>query len=395
MSVPPTLRLALLAAGTLALAGCSGLPMWMVVQGRASITDHRHFDNAPITHASVPQPLPRQPLALAWPQGRDQAATERWLAEHETAALVVIQRGAVVYEAYFNGHARNSMLTSFSVAKSVVAVLVGLAVADGRIASVDDPITRYLPELRQADARFEQVTLRHLLLMRSGIQFREDYQNPFTGAGRFYLSPDLKADVAGLRIAGPPDQAYHYQSVNTQLLGMAVARAMGQPLSRILQERLWQPIGAEFDASWSLDSPTGGVERAFCCLNARAIDFARFGLLALQQGRWGDRQLVDAAWLQQSMAVQQRPGVDDATQRNIERHNPGAGAFYGWQWRREGLAAVPGGPLVPGDASYAQGYLGQYVYLAPASQTVVVRLGSGRGGRNWPLWMHELAQLNP
>ena len=404
--------------GTVGLSGCSTPPLWMVAQGKAEFTDHRHFVNAPIARAAVPSALPAPPadapVALRWPGGlpADKAAGE--LAARDTVALLVLRRGMLVHEQYFNGFSRSSIGTSFSVAKSVVSLLIGVAIADGRIHSVDDPVTRYLPELLTQDPRFGQITLRHLLTMRSGIDFQESYTAPWSQASRFYLGPDLKAEVARLRIKTAPDQAYSYQSGDTQLLAMALERAVATPIASDLQQRLWQPMGAEFDASWSLDSAAGGMARAFCCLNARAVDYLRLGQLVLNNGRAASgAPLVAGDWLRQSTAVQQRPGAEDAARRNIERPASRFQAFYAWQWRRAlspaqtvaGQAAAASSPgsapwpdaarAQPGDDFYAQGLRGQYIYIAPATQTVIVRLGREQGGLFWPAWLGELARLNP
>jgi CubicO group peptidase (beta-lactamase class C family) len=407
-----------LCASLFGLYGCSTLPLWMVVQGKAEITDHRHFDNAPVARAPVPSTLPGTPpgapVVLRWPGGLSAEAAAAQLAERDTVALLVLRRGGLVHEEYFNGFNRDTLGSSFSVAKSVVSLLIGVAIAEGHIQGVDDPVTRYLPELLVQEARFGQITLRHLLLMRSGIDFQESYNVPWSQAARFYLAPDLKAEVARLRIKTPPDQAYSYQSGDTQLLGMALERAVGTSLAAYLQHRLWQPMGAEFDASWSLDSRAAGVARAFCCLNARAVDYLRLGQLVLNGGRAANgAQLVDAEWLRQSTAVQQRPGVDAAARRNLERPASRLQAFYAWQWRRalssaqteagqQAAARLPGTSAwpdaltaEPGDDFYAEGLRGQYIYIAPATQTVIVRLGRERGGLFWPAWLGELARLNP
>jgi CubicO group peptidase (beta-lactamase class C family) len=391
-------RVALLAfALAMGLSGCKALPGWMVLQGKSAITDHRHFDNAPIAKADRPSPLPAASAALQWPDGAQTADVERLLAENGSVAFIVLQRGAVVYERYFNGYSRDSVTTSFSMAKSVVSALVGIAIDEGRIAGVDDPVTRYLPELRRNDPRFDRITLRHLLTMRSGIAFDESYRSPLSEAARFYLGPDLRAEVAKLRIEGEPDQRYRYQSGDTQLLAMAVERATGAPIARYLETRVWQPMGAEFDASWSLDSAAGGVARGFCCLNARAIDYARFGQVFLNAGQANGRQIVPAAWVAHSTAAQSLTGADDAARRNIERPGSPNAVFYAWQWRRmpTDTATFAAAAMQPGTDFYAQGLYGQVLYIAPGSQTVVLRLGSTWGDVNWPRWMGRLSRLNP
>lgn len=393
------MRRALAALATLAttalLAGCSSLPGWMILQGRSMITDHQHFDNAPIAAAATPRPLPEAPARLPWPGGLDDDAAMRWLADNGTVALLVLRRGQLVAEHYFHGYQRDSLFTSFSAAKSVVSLMVGLAIADGRIASVDEPITRQLPELLANDARFGQITLRHLLSMRSGIAFDESYRNPFAEAGRFYLRPDLNAELRRLRIAGPPDQAYAYSSGDTQLLAMAVQRAVGQPFARYVEQRLWQPMGAAYPASWSLDSAASGVVRGFCCLNARAVDYARLGQLVLDGGQRDGRAVLPADWLQRSTAPQAGlPGADDAARRNIELRPWAPPAFYAWQWRRLAVQAprgVPSEALSPSPTLFAQGLHGQYIVIVPQADAVVVRLGRDRGPVNWARWLEQLA----
>lgn len=396
------LRAAVLAAAGLALAGCDTLPMWMVWQQQAAVTDHQHFDHQPLARAAVPRPLPEAaPLvALAWPGGQPRAEVERALAAHDTLALVVLRRGELVYEGYFNGFTRESVGTSFSAAKSMVSALVGIAIGEGRMRGVDEPVTTYLPELLQNDPRFARITLRHLLQMRSGIRFDEGYRSPFSEASKFYLARDIAAQVAGLRIEREPGQAYAYKSGDTQLLGLAVQRAVGEPLAAYAARRLWQPMGAEFDASWSVDSAERGLAKAFCCVNARARDFARFGQLFLDGGQVNGQAVVPAEWVRLSTAPQAGlAGEGDAAQRNIEVFNGRVLSFYAWQWRRvvqggvQPLAASS--PPQPGADFYAQGLLGQYIYVSPATQTVMVRLGRGRAGWNWPAWLGELARLNP
>lgn len=388
--------LAVLTAAVL-LAGCDTLPLWMVAQGRSQITDHRHFENAPIEASTNPRPWPRASQPLRWPGGVSTEAMEQQAAADGSVALLVAQRGRIVYERYFNGYDASSVATSFSMAKSVVSLLVGIAIDEGRIAGVDEPVTRYLPELLANDPRFARITLRHLLSMRSGIAFDEGYGSPFTEAARFYLTPDLKREVAKLRIEGDPDRAYAYKSGDTQLLGMVVERAVGMPLAAYVQSRLWQPLGAVHDASWSLDSRASGVARAFCCLNARAEDYLRIGQLVLQQGVWDGRRIVSAAWLERSMAAQQGlPGSDEAAQRNIERPGQRQQAFYAWQWRRRPAPpAVDTTPAQPGTAVYAQGLYAQILLIDPVTQTVALRLGQRNGDRHWPTWLDEVARLNP
>ena len=409
---PPPVRLAgavmALAAGLL-LSACQTMPGWMLVQGKAQVTDHLHFANLPMARPATPWVLPTEAgVTLQWPGKPSTAAAEAWLQTKDTTALIVLRRGKVVYERYFGGFKRDTVGTSFSMSKSVVSLLVGVAIAEGRIASVEDPVTRYLPELLRNDPRFAQVRLRHLLQMRSGVAFDEGYFSPFSDAAYYYLTSDLPAQIRLLQIARPPGQDYSYQSGDTQLLGMALERAVGQPMPRYAQTKLWQPMGAEFDASWSLDSAASGVTKAFCCLNARAIDFARLGQLVLQNGQRadhrGNRRIIPAAWLHASTAAQldneAPPGASDAARRNIEDPGLPGASFYAWQWRRAPQprpdpGPVPSEAMQPGSDFYASGLLGQYIYIAPETQTVIVRLGWRNDEPFWAEWLGTLARMNP
>jgi CubicO group peptidase (beta-lactamase class C family) len=389
-----TLLIVVVLSALAGLSGCSNLPLWMVGQQRSQITDHQHFAATALPAAARPLPLPdaAQPLALP-PDPVSGEPMEALLARQGTVALVVLRHGAVVYERYFNGRDRQTLLTSFSMAKSVVATLLGLAIRDGRIASVDDPVTRYLPELAQQDPRFADVRLHHLLAMRSGIAFDERYNVPWSDAAVFYLTPDLRRAVSRMTVVEPPDQRYRYSSGDTQLLGMVIERATGQSLGAWMDRQLWQPMGAAQDGSWSLDSALQGQAKAFCCWNARALDYARFGQLMLQRGRVGERQVVPTAWIDAMLQVRAHPGTDAAARRNIESPGTPQAVFYTWQWRRPTNAvptatpAVDAAPdplhMVPSEDFYAQGQHGQYIYVAPQQGTVIVRIGTDRRPDLW------------
>jgi CubicO group peptidase (beta-lactamase class C family) len=388
------LALGLLAAGT--QSGCATLPGWMVTQGRATMNDHRHFHNAPVAAAATPRALPVGTAPPRLPPGSNGADFEATLERNGTVAFIILQRGQVVFERYYNGHQRDGWVTSFSVAKSVVSLLLGQAIADGQVKSVDDPLTRYVPELLQRDERFARVRLRDLLQMRSGIAFQEDYRSPFSDAGTFYLTPDLKSAVRGLRIEVEPDTRFQYSSGDTQLLGLVIERATGRPLATTLQQALWQPMGAEFPASWSMDSAEGGVTKAFCCLNARAIDFARLGQLMLDGGQRDGRQLIPAGWIADSLAVRQHAGGDPNTRANLQRPARNAAAFYTWQWRHSATrSATTETGWQPTADFFAQGFHGQYIYVAPEKQMVIVRFGRDRGNEYWwPGLMARIAAMN-
>ena len=223
-----------------------------------------------------------------------------------TQAFIVIQNDTILYERYFNGARRDSIVASFSMAKSFTSGLVGIALAEGYIGSVDDPVTKYLPELAARDPRFSNITLRHLLMMSSGLQFsREDQpifiDDMFSDSALAYYHPNLrKQALENGQIIEPPGRHFLYNNYNLQLIGMVLERATGQNVSYYLQEKIWKPIGMEFNGSWSLDSQESGFEQMQSGINARAIDFAKFGRLYLKNGSWNGKQVIPSAWVAES-----------------------------------------------------------------------------------------------
>ena len=236
------------------------------------------------------------------------------------------------------------------------------------------------------------------MTMRTGIAFDEGYASPFSDVARWYLARDLGAELARLEIRGAPGRRFAYQSSDTQLVAMELERALGMPLAAYAQSRLWQPMGAEFDAAWGSDRATPPHPKAFCCFVATAIDLARFGQLHLDALNApastppGPRPLLPPHWVRRSTAVldETRGTVNDIERRNIDRPFARQRAFFSHGWRR---GAGPGGE--PSADFHAQGLLGQHLLVAPETQTVIVRLGTRQGGIYWPAWMSELARLNP
>jgi CubicO group peptidase (beta-lactamase class C family) len=205
---------------------------------------------------------PRRPAGRARPGG--------FLRSTGTTAFLAVKGDTLVAEAYFHGYRHDSTVSSFSVAKPVVSALVGIAIAQGRIGSVDDPVTRYLPELARRDPRFGRITLRHLLTMSSGLADLDPYYDL-----------DLRAvALRHTRIVQLPGLRFRYNNVNPVLLGMVLERTAGASASAYLAEQLWGPLGMEADGSWSLDSRRSGLELLQAGLNGRAVDFAKLGALA-------------------------------------------------------------------------------------------------------------------
>ncbi len=333
----------------------------------ADIGDQQRFPSRPIPSGRHASPLPAGPrmdLRVPAPDGvNGTARLDDVLHGTNTRAFVVIHQDRVVYERYFGGAGPKTLETSFSVAKSFVSTLVGIAIDQGRIGSVDDPVTRYLPELAGRNQRFRQITLRHLLTMTSGLRYQESsFPSPRGDDTSTYYGVDLRKEaLRHTQIEQVPGHNWHYNNYNPLLLGLVLERATGMSVSNFMASRLWQPLGAAGDASWSLDSKRSGFEKMESGLNATALDYARFGLLFLHGGEWNGRRIVSGEWIRTATRPHTRTDFP----------NP-----YGYFWWIDGQRP---------DRFYAFGNYGQYIYVDPRADVVIVRLGNdwGFGNEQW------------
>jgi len=309
---------------------------------------------------------------------------DSFLADAGTQAFIVIQDDHILYEKYFNGVQRDSIVTSFSVAKSFTSALIGAAIDDEYIRGVDDPIIRYLPELADRDPRFGAITIRDLLMMSSGIRYSDGVPLLSDDGTKTYLFPDLRQlALDRSRIAETPGEHFLYNNYHPLLLGMILERATGVTVTDYLQQRIWGPLGMEFDGSWSLDSEESGFEKMESGINARAIDFAKFGRLFLHKGNWDGAQVIPADWIAES--TQEDPSVDrDEYYRDFHLHETLDG-YYKYMWW--------GLPRSEGEYDFsAVGKYGQYIYVSPAANLIIVRNGE-RYGIETDHWMRLFFQL--
>ncbi|MGE5249781.1 MAG: serine hydrolase domain-containing protein, partial [Bacteroidota bacterium] len=257
------------------------------------------------------------------------------------------------------GYQRDSVVTSFSIAKSFDSALIGIAIEEGYIKSAADPITDYIPELAERDPRFKIIQIRHLLMMASGIRYEEDKFDGLGDDSLTYEFDDLRhLALTETKVADPPGVTFVYNNYNPLLLGLILERATGKSVTAYLQEKIWTPIGMEYDASWSLDSEKTGFEKMESGINARAIDFGKLGRLYLNKGSWNGKQLVPAAWVEAS-----------TTDSGLIQ---GRKLAYGYMWWRENCN--------PGSADYfAAGNMGQFVYVSPLKNLIIVRNGERYG----------------
>jgi CubicO group peptidase (beta-lactamase class C family) len=353
-----------------------------IVWGESDIDDHRRFparrvaagpDRFDFHQAAGGQVLPAPVRRISvWDGTRQlQWDLEQFLAQSDTTAFLIVRGDRLLYEGYFNGYDHDSVQTSMSVAKSVLGALVGIAIDQGRIGSVDDPITRYVPELAGRDPRFGQITLRHLLTMRSGLRYEEG-GGPWGDDTATYYAPDLCAlALTRTEVVEAPGRRFHYNNFNPLLVGLALERAVGMPVATWLEQRLWRPLGMEADGSWSLDSQASGFEKMESGLNAWAVDFAKLGLLVAQDGRFRGRQLLSRGWVQDLTRVPTGGGSVPS---------PGYRFFWWIQDDRHPPAV------------FARGKYGQHLYVVSDSDLVLVRFGPEVGYRHWPELLGDLAR---
>ncbi|HMB40865.1 MAG TPA: serine hydrolase [Balneolaceae bacterium] len=297
---------------------------------------------------------------------------ETFLDETDTQSFIVLRDTLLLYEGYFNGARRNSVVTSFSVAKSFTSALIGFAIQDGFIDSVDDPVTRYLPELAERDERFSNIKVQHLLMMTSGLEYDKNRLFLFNGDDPLttYYPDQRKLALENTHITTNPGSTFDYNKYHPQLLGMILERTTGMLVTEYLQLKIWDPLGMEFDGSWSLDSEESGFEKMETGVNARAIDFAKFGRLFLNNGRWQGEQLLPEWWVNESTSPFIPGNYTEYYNENV-KEMPGTG-YYKYMWWG----------FMRDDGSYdfmAEGDKGQFIYISPEKNLVIVRNGTGYG----------------
>lgn len=290
----------------------------------------------------------------------------QYLAKHKTIAFLIIKRDTIIYEAYFDGYDSSSITPVFSVAKSYVSALVGIALDKGYFKSIEDSVTTYIPELQGKG--LEKISLKNLIEMQSGLDYKEKYNSPFADMAKYYYGKNLDKYIQKLKLAETPGNSYNYQSVNTLLLGIALENATGKSAAELLEEWIWQKTDMEFDASWSVDSRKNNRIKAFCCINLIARDLARFGKLYLDKGKWDDEQIIPQSWIEESLRIE-----------NDSRDSGGYPYTYHWRSLEEG-------------SYFAKGILGQYLYVDPQKDLIFVRLGKSTDKINWIEVFRDLAK---
>ncbi len=344
--------------------------MQLLSHGPTTVWDHLEYPVRTI------EPSPRP---ITWTEAADTrigalpdgSRLEEAVSHGDTLAFLVVHDGLIVGEWYRGDHGPGEPSMLFSASKSILSLLIGAAIDDGLISSVDASVTDYVPELDGGG--FDSVTIEDLLRMDSSMDYVED-DNPLGVHIRFNYTTDLRSQILDLSVRSEKDSEFRYKSGDNALLGLILERALdGQSLSAYFEERLWHPLGAVSPASWNVDRE-GGFERTWCCLAMTARDLARFGQLVLDDGRWQGERLLPEEWLARSFEA----GFTRA--RWPEFFSDSALSNYGYQW----WLLEDGSPLAFGKA-------GQYLFIDPVNRVVIVRLGEGQGDVSWAGLMEDLA----
>jgi CubicO group peptidase (beta-lactamase class C family) len=292
---------------------------------------------------------------------------KKYFKDGKLSVFLVIRNDTVIYQKYAPGYSDTTLSTLFSVGKSMTSVMLGKALSEGKIKSLDDLLTRYVPELK-ANPAFKRITLRHLLSMKSGLDFSDAEGNIlmalFSDEAKYYYTGDIKKNLLSTKMAQPPGTFYKYRSIDVFLLSWAIENATGQKIAAYFQDKIWKKIGAEYPAGWGLDQ--NDFANTASRFQATAIDLAKVGRLYLNKGNYNGVQVIPAQWVEQSVHLHgEVPTISKYWQQTT---------FHNLWW-------VPQLP-VNGDFS-AEGTKGQRLYVDPLTHTVIVQFAL-KGGGDFP-----------
>lgn len=325
---------------------------------------------------------------------------EQALIKDKTIAFLVIKKDNILYEKYFYGFDKNSIQASFSMSKSFLSSLIAIAIDEGKINSVNDSITDYLDFLDKD--KFQNITIENLLDMRSGILSKKDFLNPFGQIVKMYYGKNLKKYMRNLKIKTTPDSKYEYSNVNSQLLALILEQATGQLVPAYLEEKIWKPLGMEQNALWSIDSKKNKMIKAFCCMNATARDYAKIGRLYLHNGNWNGKQIISKKWVEKvrdfktikndfrysyhwKHAITYEIINDSTNYPDLYVHG---GYFFDENQLRKDFI------IYPYPAFFAVGILGQFTYIYPKKDIIIVRLGKKDKEIDWEELFKKIVALN-
>lgn len=326
------------------------------------VNSYKEMPNRKIQRASLPAVIQNdyQDLSAIEVHRKRRAITlEEFVENSNSSAFLIFKKGKLIFERYDANFKEDQVHASFSVAKSILSALIGVAIEEGKLGSVEEYVLDYLPHLDSAE--YKGIKILHLLQMTSGIRYSEIDVFHAEDVSQIFEKPIVKFKVG---------QKHEYWSTTYQLLGMVLQKAIApQTISSYLSEKIWQPMGAEADANWTIDK-VEGMEKTFCCIQAVARDYGRFGLLYLNKGNWNEKQIIPEKWIEKSIAINEEEG-------SVKKYN------YGWWF-----------PSEQQNEYMARGFKGQYVFINQEKQTVIVRLGANRDGLIGFKWSKLLSEIN-
>lgn len=286
-----------------------------------------------------------------------------YLEDMKTRAFLVIRNDSILYERYWEKHSKETTSNSFSMAKTIVSLLVGIAIDEGKIKSIDESVYHYIDAFKENGR--DVVTIRHLLTMSAGFDWDESGKNPLSETAEAYYGNDLEGLVTRQRVVEKPGTIFHYQSGNTHLLSMVVEKATGITIADYAAEKLWKPLGAEKEATWSMDRENGD-EKAYCCFYATARDFALLGRLLLNKGEWNGKRIISAGYIDKMTTADTFLLTEDGISNLVY-------GLHMWTYYNNG-----------NPVHYFRGLLGQYIMVIPNENIIIVRLGE-RTDKNFKL----------
>ena len=360
----------------------------ILVNGESRVTDYQFFPERIIPKSANPytyvydidESLEKLQVSFEVEGGKIQTAPLlRTAVDNGTTSLIVARNDTVVFDQYFNGSTRDSVNTSFSSVKSIDSLLIGLAIQDGYMNSVRQPAADFIPEWK--DTVFAPITIEDLLLMRSNISYAEGFAW-FTDDAKTYYMPDLRDLVLHkTRIDNKYHGQFHYNNYHPLLLGIILERSTGRAVADYFREKIWDKIGAEYDASWSLDSATTLFEKMESGLNFRSIDFLKIGSMLQNHGTFNGREVIGAGWIDESIIAPVPLAGDDTDSAYLSDRN--VGYRYMWYSMENNRG---------GHDFFAAGKYGQYLYVSPENDVVIVRTGTDTGRVVfWPEIFRQIA----
>src|SRR5574344_453743 len=359
--------------------GCTTTRMRAFVRRDANVKDYLYFPSRNIDCNIQSKGFIREidPVVEEWLK-KEFATTDlqKTVNNTKTQALLIIKDNSIVLEKYGKGYDENSIVTSFSIAKSIISAMIGTLVDTGKIRSIDEPITTYIPELLQRDKRVGQITIKHLLTMSAGIVYEE---KPSLRADdtETYYNPNLRSlAITNTKIKEDPGLHFLYNNYNPILLGIIIERVTNNSVCSYLSSSIWSKINAESNATWSLDSNEDSFEKMESGINGHAVDFAHFGCLYRDGGKVNNEVVLSKKWIEESLSNNNQGTnyYNNAWGQQILKGIEGG--YYGYYWyimkRNNGE-----------NDFFALGNKGQIIYISPISNTVIVRFGEKYGSAVW------------